>query len=164
MQRPILRDGVVVNVIELDDDTEIVTKARHKELCVAEDADYAAKLAAWRGQVTDIQKAFAEAVERLDMARATASALKVRAEDLQDGPQAGQVLKQILAVEKQIASHEASAAAQQAKTVPARPRLVRGKRWFHPEGLEAGPAGGNIGDLWDGKTYTRPEKTITEAA
>ena len=32
--------------------------------------------------------------------------------------------------------------------------LEKGAVWSPPKGCIIGPAGGNIGDLWDGKTYT----------
>lgn len=44
--------------------------------------------------------------------------------------------------------------------LPAKPRLVRAARYVYPDGCEVGPAGGNIGDLWDGRSYRKPKKVI----
>jgi hypothetical protein len=160
MQRPILKDRIVVNVIEIGEDTEIVTKSRHKELMAIEEADYARRAAAWRASVGERQLEVRQAAEKLTMAKMTLAAVKAQAGKA--GVDATQLLKQILALDDEIAGHEKAVAELQAKPIQEKPRLDRGKRWFHPEGLEVGPAGGNIGDIWDGKAYTRPEKASRE--
>ena len=37
---PLIKDGVVVTVVELDDDCACVTKAVHNEMSASEEADY----------------------------------------------------------------------------------------------------------------------------
>lgn len=164
MQRPIIKDGIVVNVIEIGDETEIVTKDRHKELMASEDAQYAEHFTSWRGQIRAHQDEIGTAAEKLSMARMTLAAMKTKAEGEKDGTRAVYTLNQILSLEKEIAGQEAAVKQLQERPVPPKPKLVRSKRWFHPEGLEVGPAGGNIGDIWNGQEYVRPVKPALEKA
>lgn len=157
-QKPILRDGKVVNVIEIDDATQIVTKALHKEMMAAEDADYAQRLESWRAQMKQRHNSVQATIEELTLARATVNALKMTASNEKDDRKAALALRQILSAEAGIAAMEQNVNALRAAPTPEKPTLARPRRWFHPEGLEVGPAGGNIGDLWDGQTYTRPVK------
>ena len=46
-QRPIIKDGVVVNVIELDEETEVVTAEQHQQMQSVEDDNYAQAVEAW---------------------------------------------------------------------------------------------------------------------
>ena len=46
-QRPIIKDGVVVNVIELDEETDLVTAEQHQQMQSVEDDDYAQQVEAW---------------------------------------------------------------------------------------------------------------------
>lgn len=163
-QKPVLKDGKVVNVIEIDGETQVVTKDRHKEMIAAEDADYAQRLGAWRALVQQRHNTIQAATDELSLARATVSALKVTAGNEKDDRKAALALRQILSAEAGIAAIEQGIKVLRAEPLPEKPALVRPKRWFHPEGLEVGPAGGNIGDLWDGEKYTRPEKPQADVA
>jgi hypothetical protein len=157
MQLPVLKDGIVVNVIEIGEDTQIVTKARCKELIAIEDAEYAERIAAWREAVGELRKAHEDAAGALGMARMTVAAVKERARKVTGEAGAQEALRQILALEGDVTAHERKLAEIAARPMPEKPRLVRGKRWFHSDGLEVGPAGGNIGDRWDGVAYVRPD-------
>jgi len=46
-QRPIIKDGVVVNVIELDEETAVVTAEQHQQMQSVEDDNYAQAVEAW---------------------------------------------------------------------------------------------------------------------
>jgi len=98
-QRPIIKDGVVVNVIELDEETAVVTAEQHQQMQSVED------------------DTFAQAVEDWE---------KEGKEEKED------------------------------KERPERPKLTRAKRWVVPDGHNIGPEGGNIGEAWDGQTFTKP--------
>jgi hypothetical protein len=158
MQRPILKDGVVVNVIEIGADTEIVSKKRHKQLTAEEDARYAIAAAEWRETAKAHEDEIRLAAEKLGLARMTVSALKVKAADENVDAKAALALKQILAEEEAVSKLEADLSAVSTRPLAPKPKLIRAKRWFHPEGLEVGPAGGNIGDIWNGQEYVRPAK------
>jgi hypothetical protein len=159
MQRPILKDGVVVNVVELDDDTMVTTKARHKELTAAEDAEYQAKIDEWRIAHGAHQAKITAAAEALAMARMTLGTVKAKADKEKNETKAAAALRQILTMEKDISAKEEDLAKIQGEPSPPKPVHKRGKRWFHPDGVEVGPAGGNIGDIWDGEKYVRPADT-----
>lgn len=163
MQRPILKDGAVVNVIEIDENTKIVTKEEHKALAAAEDAEHEQRLGEWRAVIAERRREVNVASEALGMLKAMLKATKVNAEKAATDAEAARLLQQILALEKEVSEGEKAIAAMLTVPLPAKPKLVRAKRWFHPDGLEAGPAGGNIGDLWGGATYTRPEKLSSDS-
>lgn len=158
MQLPLIEDGIVVNVIEIDDDTMIMTKDRHKELQAQEDAGYADRLAAWRKRSRACHGELNATMKRLGMANMTLSAVKIRAADEKQDAKAALLLRQILSMEADIEQHQRAVEIAQATPLPPKPRLVRAKRWFHPPECTVGPEGGNIGDRWDGKQYVRPEK------
>lgn len=158
VQRPVLKDGVVVNVVEISDDTMIVTKDEHKQLMAKEDADYEQAAAEWRETVKGREAQIRDAAERLGLARMTVSALKVKAAEEDSDTKAAQALRRILAEEEAVTQLEAELARISAGPLPPKPKLIRGKRWFHRYGFDVGPAGGNIGDLWNGQEYVRPEK------
>lgn len=157
-QRPLLKDNIVINVIEIDDDTLIMTKAEHKELMAQEDAEYEAKAAEWRATIGSVRASIDAEVDKLTNARATLSAYKITAEAEPSPAKAGAMLKQILAMERGIIEQEKVVAEVGKTKVPEKPRLIRAKRWFRPDDVVVGEPGGNIGDVWDGKQYTRPEK------
>lgn len=157
-QRPILKNGVVINVIEIDDDTQIVTKAQHKQMLAEEAVDYEVRLATWREAIRDVQQQAADVIDQLAMARMTLSAMKTQAAGEKNDAKAAQALRQILAAEEDVKQREKAVSQAQAVAIPPKPRPASSKRYFHSDDVEVGPAGGNIGDLWDGKTYTRPEK------
>lgn len=157
-QLPILKDGVVVNVIEIDNETEIVTKDEHKRRAAEEMAAYETSLAEWREVIRGRQNEAHEALTKLQMAKMTLEAKKTTAAEEKTDAGAALALRQILSMEEEVKRHEKAVLDIEARPLPVKPKLVRRKRWFHPQGLEVGPAGGNIGDLWDGKTYSRPLK------
>jgi hypothetical protein len=157
-QRPVLKDGIVVNVIEIEDDTEVVSKDRCKQIRAEEDARYERAAAEWRGSVKEKEKEIREAGERLGLAKMTVSAMKVRAAQEKNDTLAAMAFRSAMAEEENAAKIEAEFAALRTQTLPPKPKLTRAKLWFHPEGLEIGPAGGNIGDMWNGQEYSRPTK------
>lgn len=156
--RPIIKDGLVVNVVEIDDDCAIMTKAECRRQEAAELADYAARVAAWRERVALMRAEVDAAREKAGIAMATMSALKARAASEKSDAKVAALFRQASGMEQEVNTLVADVRSLQERPAPAKPRLVRGKRWFYPDGVEVGPPGGNIGDLWDGKSYTRPEK------
>ena len=76
---PLIKDGVVVNVVELDDDCACVTKAVHKEMSASEEADYRKRLDAWRQRGQARHEEIAAAKRKAFMALDVANALKVQA-------------------------------------------------------------------------------------
>ncbi len=164
MQRPLLKDGVVINVIEIDENTLVVCKAEHKQLQAEEDAAYTAQLEEWRAVIKARQGELGAASERLGMAKMTLSAMKVKVAEEKGDARAALALKQILSMEADVEQNEQAVMALHARPIPAKPKLVRSTRWIRPDDCEIGPAGGNIGDRWDGKQYVRPEKVLAEAA
>jgi Mg-chelatase subunit ChlI len=155
-QRPILKDGTVVNVIEIGDDTEIVSKAQCKQFMAEEDARYQKAAAAWRETVKVREDEIRDVAERLALARMTVNALKVKAAEEENDTKAAQAFRRVMAEEEAVTKLEAELASMSTRALPQKPRLIRAKRWFHPDGLEVGPAGGNIGDAWNGQEYVRP--------
>lgn len=158
MQRPILKDGIVVNVVEIDEDAAIMTKGQHKKLHSDEDAAYTVQLRAWREAVKARQGQVSAAMERLGLANMTLSAVKAKAAGEKLDAKAALLLSQILSMEAEIGAMHQSIAIIQSTPPPLKPKLIRAKRWFHDDDCEVGPAGGNIGDTWNGKGYERPAK------
>lgn len=160
MQRTVIQNGVVVNVVEIGPETAVVSKARGKELAAEEERVYAGRLEEWRGVAAERKRQEEAAVAEIHARVAAREAIKVRADKEKDGIKAAGLLREMLALEKDIATKGAALIALRAREMPEKPRLVRASRWAHPEGCEVGPEGGNIGDLWDGVAYVRPEKVI----
>jgi hypothetical protein len=156
-QRPLIKDGVVANVIEIDDDCEIMTKAECRKREAAEQADYEERAKAWRDQAAAMRAEVAAAQEAASMARATVEAVKGQAANEKNDRKAAQLLRQILALEDEAKAHAAAVDGLRARPMPPKPRLERPKRWFHPDGHTVGPPGGNIGDSFDGSKYIAPE-------
>ncbi len=157
MQRPLIKDGKVINVIEIDDETESVTKAEHKEMLAAENADYAERMAAWRTAISAHQQTLAEARSRSFVAMGIANAMRIQAATA-TGREKTVLENRIDGADEQARAATAEVAALETAQLPKKPSLVRTKRWMCPPGVELGPAGGNIGDTWNGKTYTREAK------
>jgi hypothetical protein len=162
-QRPLIKNGVVVNVIEIADDTLPCTKARHMELSAVERANYAAKLAEWQRQVTARRAAIVEARQKAFMAQGVVNALRVASQAETKKPKwrrlaAGSFDNRISTAESEARAALEKLAEAEAAPIPMKPKHERRKRWIHPDGHEVGAKGGNIGDRWDGKKYIRPEK------
>ena len=156
---PLLKDGVVINVIELDDDCACVTKAVHKEMSASEEADYRKRLNAWRQRGQAHHEEIAAAKRKAFMALGIANALKVqtRGESRGNG-NTDPFLRPILVADKDAEAWRNKVAELQAKPLPPKPKMIRTKRWFHPDDVIVGPSGGNIGDRWDGKRYIMLEE------
>jgi hypothetical protein len=162
-QRPLIKDGVVVNVIEIEDDTQCLRKADYKRLTAAEDADHEAQMAEWRATVAKRQADIAEARQSAFIAVGVVNALKVQQAAEAEKPRWKRLIpshfeSRITSAANQVRAAREKIAELEAQEMHPKPKLVRPKRWFHPDGLVVGPAGGNIGDRWDGKSFTRPEK------
>lgn len=157
-QRPLLKDGIVINVIEIEDDTEVVSKDRCKQIRAEENARYERAAAEWRDSVKEKEAEVREVGERLSLARMTVSAMKTKASQEKTDTLAAMAFRSAMAEEENAAKIEAEFAGLCKQTLPPKPKLARAKLWFYPEGCEIGPVGGNIGDLWNGQEYVRPTK------
>lgn len=157
-QRPIIRGDTVVNVVEIDDDCACMTKAEHKQMFEAEDADYAQRFAAWRALGQARHAEIQAAKQKAFMARGVAGGLRAHAEaeaNKRHG-NADAVMRRVRDAEKEAEDWRVKVNELESKPLPPKPKMVRAKRWFHPDDVIVGPAGGNIGDRWDGRKYTRP--------
>lgn len=166
MQRPILKDGVVVNVVELKPGTYCCAKAELRELMAEEDAAYAAQLAAWRETVKGMQRDMNTALANLDNARQVAGATQQRvmkARQSGKAKSADALLNSVLEAGEQVTAHEQRVAELAQRVPPEKPTFARPHRWVVPEGCEVGEPGGNIGDTWDGQRYVPPaDKTVVK--
>lgn len=158
-QKPIIKDGIVINVIEIDETTQVVTKAQYKEAQVADEANYNRQLEIWRAEMRQRRANVEAALTELGMARATVAALKVTAGNETDDARAALILRQILVAERDIAAIEKNAKMLQTSPISPKPTTMRGKYWFHPDDMEIGPDGGNIGDVWNGEKYVQSATT-----
>lgn len=157
MQLPLIKDGLVVNVVELEPETACVDKAKHKEMSAAEDAEHGRRMDEWRAIANAHTLEIEKARQQLLLAHSAALAVKTAAKETKPGAEKA-ALDRILFAENEVEQWRAKVAELQGRPLPPRPKMERAKRWFYPDGHEVGPEGGNIGDLWDGKTYTRPAK------
>ena len=161
-QRPLIKNAIVVNVIAIDDDTLCVTKADHKTMQAAEDADYAAKMAEWRKGLAERRAAISAEQHKAFIATGIANALTVQRGAEGEMPKARRHPAGYYDAQIGAAQNDAKAALEriaeiEAQPVPPKPRVVRAKRWIFPGGHQVGVKGGNIGDRWDGKSYISPE-------
>lgn len=163
MQLPLIKDGVVVNVVEFEIGTICCSKADLKAMQVAEEAEYNARVDAWRAEVNAMQDEIRAAETQLAGARKVATEAKERAEKGKGDAQ--QLLRAVLNTDAEQKAWEENLASLRSHPLPARPTFVRPLRWIIPEGHEIGKAGGNIGDRWDGQAYVAPtSKTDPEPA
>lgn len=163
MQRPLIENGKVVNVAEIESDTLVVSKVKHYEMLAKEDADYAARFEEWRELANKRGLEIGSSADEVALRIVMREGLKTVAQTEADDTKVANLFRQLTALEVDIAAREAALLDLRAQTLPERPKLVRRKRWFPINGYTVGPEGGNIGDLWDGKVYTRPEKVPEEA-
>ncbi len=154
MQKPLIKDGIVVNIIEIGEHTLCVSKAEHKELEAQEMARYAADLVAWRNECQMHAKSIEEAKAGRFMAIGIVKAAKDAAKDSRIDPK--HTLDRILMLDSEVEAWEEKLSRLKALGLPPKPQIQRAKRWILPEGHEVGPEGGQIGDIWDGKTYVKP--------
>jgi hypothetical protein len=163
MQLPLIKDGLVVNVVEIEEGTLCCSKAEHKHLGAAEVADYEARAAAWRAEIAAHHEAIRQAELQHFMACGVAAAAKDKAR--QGDGNSAQLLKHVLTTDEEAAAYAANLTALRATSLPDRPAMHRARRWIMPDDHIIGPPGGNIGDTWDGKSYIAPEgKTASEKA
>lgn len=163
MQRPLIKDGLVVNVVEFEPGTICCSKPELKAMQAAEEAEYDKRAAAWREEAGKLAEEIREAETQLSAARKASN----QAQELASAGKgkADQLLKRVLETGGEVRAWEENLAALRARSLPARPTLVRPRRWIVPEGHSVGPAGGNIGDRWDGQAYIAPaSKTDPEPA
>jgi dGTP triphosphohydrolase len=154
--RPIIKDGVVINVTVIDDDCAIMTKAECRKQEAAEKGAYEEQAKAWREQVMAMRAEVDAAQRNVGLARATLEAVKTRAATEKHASRKSAMLDQILALDGEVKAHLSILNDLAARPVPAKPRLTRGKRWFHADDVVVGPPGGDIGDSWDGSKYVKP--------
>lgn len=127
----ILQGGVVVNVVEVDGETEICTAAEY-DLAVATDkAAYEDALEAWRLAQGDIKRRIDRETEAL---RASMTAKTATGE-------AEARARNLAALQASLGAHK--------------PRMIHRKRWILPDGYAVGEPGGGIGDRWDGRRYVK---------
>lgn len=154
MQLPLIKDGLVVNVVELDPGTVCVDKGTHKRMGLEENTAYAGRAREWRAELDARQAAIADAEQQL-LAAATAAAVVKNAARKASGDAAA-TLDRVLVAEAEVDAWVAKVAQMRMAAGPEKPAMVRAARWICPEGFYVGPAGGNIGDTWDGRAYTPP--------
>lgn len=154
MQLPLIRDGIVVNVIEIDEDTISASKGDHKRLSAEENAEYEARASEWRAAINAHAEAIKAAEMQLFPARGAANAVKSDVRKSQGDAQ--KALNRVLVADAEVEAWEAKVADMRVQPLPSKPQMVRGKRWICPDDAFLGPAGGAIGDLWDGKAYSKP--------
>jgi hypothetical protein len=159
MRVPVIKDGVVVNVIEMAPDTTAVTKAEHKDAMARERVEYEARAADWRKGVEAGRSVVKLAKQDLFMARGLERAARsgVAKSDL-TGDAGAHAARQLLTLGNEAAAHQDNVERLEAAPLPPRPRLERARRWIVPEGCIVGPPGGEIGDTWDGVAYTKTRK------
>ncbi len=161
MQKPIIKGGVVVNVIEIDEDTEIVTKEALKLRQAEEAAEYSVANAEWQGVLKKRMAYIKEARDQAFMMQGVVNALRIQVEV--EKRTKGKVLSQGK-LDEAISEAEITVSIANnlmAEPIPDKPAMKRSKMWFmpsHMEGCIVGPPGGNIGDLWDGTSYSKPPK------
>ena len=99
---PLIKDGVVVTVIELDDDCACVTKAVHEGMSASEEADYRKRLDTWRQRGQAHHEEVAAAKRKAFMALGVANALKVQAKvECRGNGNADPFQRRILVAEKE---------------------------------------------------------------
>lgn len=157
-QRPLIKGGVVVNVVQIDDDCACMTKAQHKQMAEAEDADYAERFNAWRAKGQARHAEIQAAKQKAFMALGIASGLRehAKAESKKRHGNADAVMRRVRDAEKEAEDWRTKVSELENKPLPPKPRMARAKRWFHPDDVTVGPPGGNIGDTWNGSRYIRP--------
>lgn len=155
MQLPILKDGIVVNVIEIDEDAVTCSKAELKMQMLAEEAEHNAAMEEWRMACKAISDSVKAAVASVEKAREDAAAAIRRAEK---GGDAKKALAAISAAQSEVEARTGNLEAVRATPLPEKPRLVRKTRWAVPEGFVVGSPGGSIGDTWNGREYVRPDQ------
>lgn len=156
MRIPLLNEnGDVVNVIEMADGCQAVSKAVHHEMTTRELADYETRAKTWRVQLAERQTALDEAKQGHFMATGVEAALRAEATTGLKGEAAERALDAIVAAGNEVKAYSDNLAELESKPLPERPRLERAHRWIIPEGLRIGPEGGEIGDRWDGESYIR---------
>lgn len=155
MHLPLLKDGIVVNVVELSEGTRLVSKSEHREISKADEASYEASANGWRTKKAERAEEIKQAETSLFMAKGMATSVKAEAKS--GGGDAQKALNRVLLADAEVDAWTAKIADMKARPGPDRPKLVRTKCWIVPEGHVVGDPGGNIGDVWDGSQYIAPE-------
>lgn len=161
-QIPIIKGGIVVNVVELEDGTTPVLKAIHRARLAEEDADYQRRFTEWRKTVTDRQTQIADAKQKAFMASGIGNALRSKlAEDAALPPRKRPVANMdapIAAADADVKLWLSQVDSLMSAPLLPKPAPKRGKRWVYPDDCIVGPPGGNVGDTWNGKKYSTPPK------
>jgi hypothetical protein len=127
----ILKGGVVINVAEVAEGTEVCSKAEYDLKLTHDKAAYEDALAMWRLAQADL-------ADRID--REQAALLAVQAAGTAPG---------------EAEARAGNLAALRASLGASKPRMPVRRRWILPDGYAVGEPGGAIGDRWDGRRYVR---------
>jgi len=144
MQFPLIKDGIVVNVVEIDDATMCVSKAEHREMAAKEAADYTNRFNAWRREIVKRRDAISTAHTSHFMA--TGAAGVILAEARANAGDAAAMLDRVLVANAEVEAWAAKVADMKAQALLEKPRMIRAARWIYPDDHVVGPAGGNIGE------------------
>lgn len=159
MQIPLIKDGRVVNVVEIGQSTLCVTKAEHRQLEAQENAKLEKDLSVWQAEIDAHSKAIEEVKLQYFMALGIAKKLKESAKDIKSDK--SKLLDRILLADSEVEAWADKIADMKSRKLPKMPQAIKAKRWIYPDGFEVGPVGGNIGDFYENGKYRhyteRPE-------
>ena len=155
MQIPLIKGGVVVNIVEIHEDTLQVTKLEYNEIAAREKEEHEVKMMQWRKSVEAQRDNISAAEASLALARKDAEAVR-RAAHKRNGDDSGH-LDRVLISEGEVDAWREKVEGMRAQPIPPKPEFRRTKAWIVPDGHIVGPLGGNIDDIWDGEKYVSPK-------